>query len=229
MINKRLILAVSFGLITSANVHAESIFEAMTEAYNTNPVLQGQRATSGIANEDAALARSGFRPVISANSSYTDSHTHTKPTPTNDGYGKGYNAQVSQSLFSGLQTYNAVRAADQAAKAGIHTLYETEQNVLLNASKAYLDVLRDEAIVKLQKNNEKLLKKQLDETLARFDVGEVTRTDVAQSRASYAQAQSDLISAEGNLEISKANYLHYVGNQPDDLKTPEGLQKFFPV
>lgn len=229
MINKKLILAVSFGLITSANVHAESIFEAMTEAYNTNPVLQGQRATSGIANEDAALARSGFRPVISANSSYTDSHTHTKPNPTNDGYGKGYNAQVSQSLFSGLQTYNAVRAADQAAKAGIQTLYETEQNVLLNASKAYLDVLRDEAIVKLQKNNEKLLKKQLDETLARFDVGEVTRTDVAQSRASYAQAQSDLISAEGNLEISKANYLHYVGNQPDDLKTPEGLQKFFPV
>ncbi len=216
------------GTFLSVNANAETIFEAMSEAYNTNPVLQGGRAMSGASNEGAALARSGFRPNISANANYTDSHVKSNGSPTNDGYAKGYNGQISQSLFSGLQTYNAVRSADNAAKADINNLYATEQTVLLNASSAYLDVLRDEAIVKLQRNNEKLLKKQLEETMARFDVGEVTRTDVAQSRASYAQAQSALIAAEGNYEISKSAYIHHVGRLPENLEQPEGLQKFFP-
>ena len=101
--------------------------------------------------------------------------------------------------------------------------------MLLGASTAYLDVMRDEAIVRLQKNNERLLKKQLDETLARFDVGEVTRTDVAQSRASYAQAQSDVISAEGNLAVSKATYLQIVGKEPRDLQNPASITKMFPT
>ncbi len=212
----------------SVNANAETIFEAMSEAYNTNPVLQGGRASSGATNENAALARSGFRPNISANANYTDSHVKESHSPTVDGYAKGYNGQISQSLFSGFQTYNAVRSADNAAKAGINKLYAVEQEVLLGASTAYLDVLRDEAIVKLQQNNEKLLKKQLDETMARYDVGEVTRTDVAQSRASYAQAQSALIAAEGQYEISKASYLHYIGREPQYLEQPVDLQKFFP-
>ena len=217
-----------FCAVMSTSAQAETIFEAMSEAYNTNPVLKSGRAASGATNENAAIARSGFRPTITANASYSDSHVKESHSPTVDGYAKGYNGQISQSLFSGLQTYNAVRSADNAAKAGINNLYAIEQDVLLNASSAYLDVLRDEAIVKLQKNNEKLLKKQLDETLARFDVGEVTRTDVAQSRASYAQAQSALIAAEGQYEISKAAYMHYVGREPQNLEQPEGLQKLFP-
>lgn len=221
--------AIIFGAFLSTNANAETIFEAMSSAYNTNPVLQGGRASSGATNENAAIARSGFRPTITANANYTDSHTKNSHTPTADGYAKGYNGQVSQSLFSGFQTYNAVLSADNAAKAGINNLYAIEQSVLLDASSAYLDVLRDEAIVKLQKNNEKLLKKQLDETLARFDVGEVTRTDVAQSRASYAQAQSELIAAEGNYEVSKSAYVHYVGKMPENLSRPEELKKFFPT
>ena len=212
----------------SANANAETIFDAMSDAYNTNPVLQSGRASSGATNENSAIARSGFRPNITANANYTDSHVKASHSPTNDSYSKGYNGQVSQSLFSGFQTYNAVRSADNAARAGINNLYAVEQDVLLKAASAYLDVLRDEAIVKLQQNNEKLLKKQLDETMARYDVGEVTRTDVAQSRASYAQAQSALIAAEGNYEISKSAYVHYVGKQPENLEQPEGLQKFFP-
>jgi TolC family type I secretion outer membrane protein len=88
--------------------------------------------------------------------------------------------------------------------------------------------VRDEAIVRLQKNNERLLKKQLDETVARFNVGEVTRTDVAQSRASYAQAQSDVVSAEGNLAISRANYMQIVGREPQNLQIPENLPSLFP-
>lgn len=220
--------ALVIGAFLCSNAQAETIFEAMSEAYNTNPVLQSSRASSGSTNENAAIARSGFRPSISASASYTDSHTRSNGASTVDGYSKGYGGQISQSLFSGLQTYNAVRSADNAAKAGINNLYAAEQSVLLNASNAYLDVLRDEAIVKLQQNNEKLLKKQLDETIARYDVGAVTKTDVAQAKASYAQAKYALIAAEGNYEISKASYVHYVGRLPENLEQPEDLQKFFP-
>ena len=219
-------------LLTSAvfclPAHAETIFEAMSEAYNTNPTLHGQRATSGATNEDAALARSGFRPKISAGAQYSDTHTHKTGNPTRDGYSKGYNGSISQSLFSGGQTYHGVKAADQAAKAGIDTLYAVEEEVLLGASTAYLDVVRDEAIVELQKNNEHLLKKQLDETMARFNVGEVTRTDVAQSRASYAQSQSDLVSAEGNLAVSRDTYHRIVGHLPENVQFPDNLDKYFP-
>ena len=227
-VNKFLLIGLisTFG-VTAAN--AETIFDAMGSAYNTNPTLHAERANSGATNEDAAAARSGFRPTVGVGGSYTDSHTKITGNKTVDGYSKGYRGSVKQSIFNGFQTYNAVKSADNAAKAEINNLYDVEQSILLAASTAYLDVVRDEAIVKLQKNNENLLKKQLDETLARFNVGEVTRTDVAQSRASYAQAQSDVISAEGNLAISKANYLEVVGKEAEDVRFPENLSGLFPT
>ncbi len=228
MINKKLLFAMSFGVLISTNVNAETLFEAMSEAYNSNPTLQGQRAASGATNEDAAAARSGYRPTVAVNGGYTDAHSRRSGSATVDGSSKSVSGTVSQSLFSGFQTYNSVKAADNSAKAGIQNLYDVEQTVLLNASTAYLDVVRDEAIVRLQKNNERLLKKQLDETVARFNVGEVTRTDVAQSRASYAQAQSDVVSAEGNLAISRANYMQIVGREPQNLQIPENLPSLFP-
>ena len=227
-INKITLLALILSGFMVSNANAETIFEAMSEAYNTNPTLHGERATSGAANEEAALARSGFRPNIAVGGSYTDSHTRKTGTNTVDGYSKGYKGTITQSVFNGFQTYNSVKAADSSAKAELQNLYSVEQSVLLSASAAYLDVVRDEAIVKLQKNNEQLLKKELDETMARFNVGEVTRTDVAQSRASYAQAQSDLISAEGNLAISKDEYLRIVGKEPSDVHFPENLSNMFP-
>lgn len=228
-IHKKIFLFTVISFLISVSAKAETIFEAMTDAYNTNPILHGQRATSGIANEQAALARSGFRPTVAVSADYTDSHVRNTGDKTRDGHAKGYKGSVSQSLFSGFQTYNSVKSADSNAKAGINVLYSVEQNILLNAATAYLNVVRDEAIVKLQKNNENLLKKQLEETLARLDVGEVTRTDVAQSRASYARAQSDLISAQGNLAISKDAYLRIVGKEPQKVSFPENLQNLFPT
>ena len=226
--NRFLLIGLSSAFLATS-AHAETIFEAMSSAYNTNPTLHAERANSGATNEDAAAARSGFRPTLAVGGNYADSHTRTTGNKTIDGYSKGYKGSVKQSIFNGFQTYNSVKAADNAAKAEINNLYEVEQSILLAASTAYLDVVRDEAIVKLQKNNENLLKKQLDETLARYNVGEVTRTDVAQSRASYAQAQSDVISAEGNLAISKANYLDIVGKEAEDVRFPENLSGLFPT
>ena len=224
----RVFCILSAALFFSTAVRAETIFDAMSNAYNSNPTLHGERAQSGVSNEEAAAARSGFRPVVGASANYTDSHNRTTGRNTVDGYSKGYRGYVTQPIFNGFKTYNSVKAADNAAKAELENLYAVEQQVLLAASTAYLDVVRDEAIVKLQKNNEKLLKKQLDETLARFEVGEVTRTDVAQSRASYAQARSDVISAEGLLEISKANYLDITGKEAGSVQFPEHLSQLFP-
>ena len=84
--HKTFIMAIAAGVLISSSANAETIFEAMSAAYNTNPTLHGQRATSGATNEDAALARSGFRPTIAAGASYADSHSHTTGNPTNDGY-----------------------------------------------------------------------------------------------------------------------------------------------
>ena len=230
---RNMLLLATFGVFLCANAHAETIFDAMSNAYNTNPILHGERAASGAINEDAALARSGFRPTVALQGSYTDNHSNASRTggkgPTVDGHNKNYGGVVKQSLFSGFQTYNSVKSADYAAKAELFNLANVEQAVLLSASTAYLDVVRDEAIVNLQKNNEKLLKKQLDETMARYNVGEVTRTDVAQSRASYSQARSDLVLAEGNLAISRANYLDIVGKDPQKVQFPENLSKLFPT
>lgn len=226
---KKMLVVTAVGMLISTAAQAETIFDAMTSAYNTNPVLHSERAASGAINEDSALARSGYRPIIGIEGSYSDTHIRKSHTPTVDGYTKGYGGVISQPIFNGFQTYNGVKAADNAAKAELNNLYSIEQEVLLAASSAYLDVVRDEAIVRLQKNNEHLLKKQLDETLARFDVGEVTRTDVAQSRASYAQAQSDVILAEGNLAISKANYFDITGRRAENVRFPDNLSPLFPT
>lgn len=228
MMYKKILLALSLSTFLNAAAHAETIYEAMSEAYNTNPTLHGERAASGAQNENAAYARSGFRPTVAVGASYTDSHNKITGSNTLDGYNKKYSGKVTQPIFNGFQTYNSVKSADSSAKAEISNLYAVEQEILLGASSAYLDVMRDEAIVKLQKNNERLLKKQLDETLARFDVGEVTRTDVAQSRASYAQAQSDVISAEGTLAISQATYMQIIGRMPVSLQDPSSITKLFP-
>ena len=122
-----------------------------------------------------------------------------------------------------------MKSADSLVEAEQNNLYNVEQSVLLEASTAYLDVVQNKAIVDLQKNNEKLLKKRLDETLQRFNVGEVTRTDVSQARARYARAKADRISSEGTLEASKATYARVIGVAPTEVKTPDGLlDKFLP-
>ena len=213
-----------------SNVQAQSIFEALGQAYNTNPTLQGQRAYLRAVDENVAVAKSGYRPNISLNGNYTDSDTDVKNSefqPDGDSY--SYSARISQPLFSGLQTVNSVKSADSLVKAEQNNLYNVEQSVLLDASTAYLDVVQNKAIVDLQKNNEKLLKTRLDETLHRFNVGEVTRTDVSQARARYARAKADRISSEGTLEASKAVYARVIGVAPTEVEAPEGMiDKFLP-
>lgn len=224
---------LSFG----GNANAQSIFEALSETYNTNPTLQAQRAYLRSIDENVAIAKSGYRPNIALTGSYTDGHSNVdRPNiPTTginsaggDSTQKIYAAKISQPIFNGLSTVNSVKAADSLVRSEQNNLYNVEQNIFLNASSSYLDVARDSAIVELQKNNEKLLKKRLDETIQRFNVGEVTRTDVSQARARHSQAVSDRISSEGNLEASKALYIQLIGSQPENLQEPRSIRDFLP-
>lgn len=226
-------------LCMAGNANAQSILEALSETYNTNPTLQAQRAYLRSIDENVAIAKSGYRPNIALTGSYTDGHSNVdNPSSSSlsginsiggDSTEKVYAARISQPIFNGLSTLNSVKAADSLVRSEQNNLFNVEQNVFLNASTAYLDVVRDSAIVELQKNNETLLKKRLDETIQRFNVGEVTRTDVSQARARHSQAVSDRISSEGNLEASKSSYIKLIGSKPEKLSEPTAIRSFLPT
>lgn len=227
-----LMAATAIAIATPAS--AQSIFDALSETYKTNPTLQAERAYLRAVDENVAIAKSGYRPTLALTGGYRDTNNNVDSNSTYGRVGggdtttKSMAATVSQPLFSGFSTVNSVKAADQAVRAEQNNLFNVEQDVLLSASTAYLDVVRDRAIVDLQKNNEKLLKKRLDETQQRFNVGEVTRTDVSQAEARYSQAKSDRIASEGDLEVSKAVYAKIIGSMPEDLEDPKMIKDYLP-
>jgi len=225
-------IVISALLLTTvlvSEVKAQSVFEALSDAYNTNPTLQAQRAYLRAVDENVAIAKSGFRPTIALRGSYSDVDTsHDNYGQAQDTATSSASATVTQPLFNGFSTLNSVRAADKNVKAEQNNLANVEQSVFLDASTAYFNVVQNAAIVDLQRNNEKLLKRKLDETTERFNVGDVTRTDVSQARARYAQARADTISAEGDLEASKAVYRQIIGSEPKTLSEPRNLSKYIP-
>lgn len=223
-------LLLTTSLCFAQVAQAEDIFEVLAKTYTSNPTLQAQRAELRATDENVALAKSGYRPDLSLNGSYRDGENKVKKGV---GTGGDYDtwrgsANVSQPVFSGFSTVNSVKAADRTVKAAQSVLANVEQNILVEASTAYLDVVQNRAIVELQKNNEELLKKKLDETLERFKVGEVTRTDVSQARARHSLAVSDRIASEGVLQASIATYIELTGSEPEDLSEPVKIKEFLP-
>lgn len=221
---------MSTALCVSMPAQAEDIFEVLAKTYTTNPTLQAERASLRAVDENVALAKSDYRPNISLTGAYRDGENKIKKGV---GTGGDYDtlrgsANISQPVFSGFSTVNSVKAADRLVKAAQNNLANVEQNILVEASTAYLDVVQNRAIVELQKNNEELLLKKLDETLERFKVGEVTRTDVSQARARHSQAVSDRIASEGSLQASIASYIELTGSEPENLTEPTQIKDFVP-
>lgn len=230
---KTFIAGLMLATMFSSPARTETIFEALSETYKSNPALQGQRAYLRSVDENVAIAKSGYRPTIALTAGYTDANGQTKNSQVgmnndNDGNTTSVGAKISQPLFNGFQTMNSVKAADSQVKAEQNNLSSAEQSVFLGAATAYLDVLQNAAIVNLQKNNEKLLKKRLEETMQRFNVGEVTRTDVSQAQARHSKAVSDRIASEGALAASKAAYAQIIGHAPEDLKEPKTISEILP-
>jgi TolC family type I secretion outer membrane protein len=223
------IAAVLCAATFAVTAQADNLESALAKAYEYNPSLKAARAATQAVDENVAIAKSGYRPTVAVEGDYSNSKINTNAqTRPVDGYNRSLVATVSQPIFSGFKTVNSVSAARSYAHASQDALMATEQGVLLEAAVAYLDVLRDEAILKLQQNNEKLLKKELDETRERFKVGEVTTTDVSQAEASYASAQSQRIAAAGNLEASRAVYVQVIGVEPKNITDPQKIENRFP-
>jgi outer membrane protein len=199
----------------------------MSAAYQSNPDLQGQRAQLRATDEQVPLALSGYRPTVTAQGSYGYAGTKVKTATTPPASLKSTAHPLSgavtldQNIFAGGRTYNSAKQARYAVKAGRDQLKSAEQNTLLAAIGAYMDVIRDTGVVDLNKNNVEVLKRQLEATQDRFRVGELTRTDVAQSEARLSGARTGLQQAEAQLTASRADYQKVIGHAPGTLEKPK--------
>ena len=193
--------------------------EALSAAYKFNPRLDAARATQRATDEEVPRALSGYRPTItgSADTSYRNITTSPGTTSNGESNPRGYEVGMVQPLFRGFRTVNAVNAAEATVRAGRETLRLAEQSVLLEAVTAFGDVVRDTAIVRLRENNVTVLTRDLRATQDRFNVGEVTRTDVAQAQARRAAAVAALDLARANLKTSRATFERVVGHPPSHL------------
>jgi outer membrane protein len=191
--------------------------EALSSAYNNNPYLKAAREDLKATDEQMPQAVSGFLPQISANAQRGERETTQAGTST-DRIVDTKEIAINQPLFRGGQTYNNIKLAKNAIFAAREELRQIEQEVLLEAITAYMDIIRDQEVLELSKNNVEVLKKHLEVTKERFNLGEVTKTDVAQAESGLAVAKSEMISADGILESSKARFIRIVGERPGILK-----------
>ena len=221
-----LALALLAGVsIPSGYVYAQTLEEAMAMAYNSNPTLLAERAKLRATDEEVPQALSSWRPTVKLSSdvaaSANFSNISTGVNRRQHRNPRSVDLTVTQSLFRGGRTLAATSGAENTVKAQRASLLSAEQAVLLNAVEAYMDVFRDQAVIELNINNEQVLKRQLEATQDRFDVGEITRTDVHQAEARLARATADRIKSEGDLDASRAAFRSVVGEYPEKLSLPK--------
>jgi len=236
----RLAVAAIACLVPQLGVaRAETLESALIQAYQNNPTLNSQRAAVRATDENVPQALSGYRPRVSITASGGEQSVSTitkvtTTTPNSYSTQSGYNSPVSagatatQTLFNGFQTANKTRQAEAQVQAARETLRVTEQTVLLNAATAYMNLLRDTAILDLQKRNVEVLQEQLRQVRDRFNVGEVTRTDVAQSESRLAAGRSQVLTAESNYKTSGAIYRQVIGTSPGKLTAGTPVDRFSP-
>lgn len=222
----RLLGSAALGaLLLSGPANAESLFDALASAYQTNPALLAERAGLRATDEQVPQALAGWRPSITATGSYGSVETDSSSSIPLAGFGGKQTfdpmtgqVSVSQNVFTGGRTLYGARQAESSVMAGRENLRNVEQDVLLTGVTAYMDVVRDLAVVELRRKNVEVLQRQLEASQDRFRVGEITRTDVAQSEARLSLSESNLIRAEAALTASRAAYERAVGHAPGSLE-----------
>ncbi len=230
-----LAVAAAFGANVSAPAVGETLNDALALAYQTNPTIRAERARLRAIRESKAQAWAGALPQVSASASYqhvdqtVTSLFNVDPNDPNpmpqaqDTEFEPITAGVSaeQPVFTGFRNYNAIKQAGARVRAGGAQLAAAEQQVLLDVASAYFNVQRNMAVYELNTNNLSVLLRQQDMARARFDVGEITRTDVSQADARLAESRARLSSAQGELAIARARYVELVGQAPGDLDPVE--------
>jgi outer membrane protein len=223
-----LIAAVVAAVGIAAPVSAQSLEETLARAYEGNPTLRSERARLRATDERVPQALSSWRPTVSVSGSYgwerndaTTTGSQAKEADITEPLSGSLT--IRQSLYRGGRTIAATEQAENNVKADRARLSVVEQLVLLSAATAYADVVRDQAVLELNNNNERVLLRQLEATQDRFRVGEVTRTDVSLAESRLSRAQADRIAASGSLTGSRASYENVVGDVPGALKVARPL------
>jgi outer membrane protein len=217
---------------------ADTLEGALIQAYQNNPTLNAQRASVRATDESVPQALAGYRPRVNINGSigsqYTDATNRDRTFMPNYSQLSGtmtprnYGITATQTLYNGFQTPNQTRQAESQVQAARETLRVGEQSVLLSAVTAYMNLLRDGAILDLQRRNVEVLQEQLRQTRDRFNVGEVTRTDVAQSESRLAAGRSQVLNAEAIYKASVATYRQVIGVEPGKLTPGSPVDRFSP-
>lgn len=226
MFRKLLIGSATAALATGA-ASADTLREALVSAYNTNPTLMAQREALKATDANVAIQRSAGRPEVTGsigvNRNLTRSGIILQEQGNSHNISLSGGVDLRYPLFNGGSVRNSVQAAKARVEAGRGTLRGVEGDVFTNAVSAYMDVIRDRAIVELNQNNVKVLETNLEATQDRFQIGDVTRTDVAQSEARLQLGRSQLAVAQGRLVGSEANYRAVIGHAPGTLAPPPPL------
>ena len=211
---RRLLFAtVAIAALGAGAPRAETANGALIKAYLNNPDINTQRAAVRVADENVPKANAGYLPTITgdgqcrprARRHKSDWRQWNRRRQHNGRLRpRGYGVTANETVFNGIRTINSISQAESQVLGAREQLRNTEQNTLLSGVTAYMDVLRDTAILDLDHNNVQVLQEQLRETRDRFTVGEVTRTDVAQAEASLASAQATALSAVATLQAAVA-------------------------
>lgn len=220
---RSLMLAGVMTALVAAPTQAETLRDALAAAYENNPTIAAARAGQRITDEGVPIARADGLPSLNGQVGYSEvlkqgSNSVFSPDRTFSVQG-----QLSVPIYQGGIVRNSIRAAETRVDGGQAALRGTESQVFSEVVAAYMDVLRDEAVVALNRNNVNVLGVNLQATRDRFDIGDLTRTDVAQSEARLALAQGNLQAAEARLIGSRESYIRLVGNVPGDLAPPPPL------
>jgi len=234
-----LALALAGVGLAGSEAAADTLEWALVQAYQNNPSLNAQRAALRATDENVPQALSGYRPKVSVTAQGGYNYTNAVQQLPVGGVvtsfpfaetflSRSVAATGTYTLFNGFQTANRTRQAESQVDGARETLRVTEQQVLLDAATAYMNLLRDQAILDLNRRNVEVLTEQLKQTRDRFNVGEVTRTDVAQAESRLAAGRSSLLGAQSNYVTSQANYRRVIGVDPGRLAPGTPVDRLSP-
>lgn len=226
--NIALALLLSVSVLSGTPAQSESLTQALSMAYMNNPTLRAARASVRATDETVNQALSGWKPTITSSGDYGHNELTTRPGGKTKTRPYGGTVGVTQPIFNGFQTVNNTRQADASVAAARQNLIDTEQKTLLEVVTQFMNVMRDRAIIKLQAKNVAVLREQLRASKARFRVGEITRTDVAQSTARLSGALANLATAKANLAASRAQYARVVGRSAGSLRHKRSIARLLP-
>ncbi|MCE7027834.1 TolC family outer membrane protein [Jiella avicenniae] len=227
------LLSASVTLAALPQASAETLSGALAKAYSNNQDLNAARAQLRATDETVPQAKAGLRPRVSGVGTLGATTSKTTfgdnlPRQRNTTYSWSTGIQINQTIFDGFQTPNNIRSAKAQVKASQYNLSNTTQNTLLSAVTDYMNVIRDRKIADLRRQNLNFLSEQVRAARARFDVGEGTRTDVAQAESQQALATALLNSALSAVAQSEASYFQDIGDAPQNLAPANAPSRLLP-